>query len=87
MVITDEFLEKLKGPKSTVYINNVHYKVTDDKDFSVGDMVLDREDGMHGKIDMIMGDKAAVRDGCVVELGIPFSRLIKLKKINENNEN
>lgn len=81
--LTDEFVEKLRTMK--VRINDVMYRaVPDDRDFKVGDLVLDRGDGSHGYIDMFHGNKmCALRDDTlpglgVVEGGIPLDQIIKL---------
>ena len=76
-VITDEFLTKLKNSKIRIY--GRIYVVSEETNFVIGDIVLDRGDGAHGIIDDIQGELCAVRDGCAIELGVPLNRLIKLK--------
>lgn len=78
-VITDERLNQLKKKNSIVRIHDRHFIITDDTDFKEGDVVLDRHDGTWGRIDMIIGDQAAVRSDGAAELGVPLSRLIKLQ--------
>lgn len=53
------------------YINNT--------DLKKGDIVLDTKDGAYGSVDMIKGDFIATRNGNVIELGIPMSRVTLLK--------
>lgn len=45
-----------------------------------GDVVIDLQDGCYGQIDFVENNHAAVRDGEVVEIGVPLSRLLKLRK-------
>ena len=85
--ITDEFLAKLFHARSIVNVNGKKYYVTKDKNFAVGDVVLDRGDGTCGIIDFISGSRCAIRDGCVAELAVPLTRLVKLKPFNEGNVN
>jgi hypothetical protein len=47
-------------------------------------LVLDLGDFTFGYVDMRKGDKIAVRDGCVTELGVPISRVRKLALIPDN---
>lgn len=79
MVITDEFLADLMKPLSVVQIHGKPYRVTEDKNFAVGDVVLDRTDGMYATIDGITGNKANLRDEEAVQLGVPLAQLVKLE--------
>ena len=43
-----------------------------------GDLVIDTHNGSYGFVDMVQGNKAAVKEGWAVELAVPLTRLIKL---------
>jgi hypothetical protein len=46
----------------------------------LGDLVIDRRDGLYGCIDQIFSNfRYAVRHGGVAELGVPIERLVKLE--------
>lgn len=75
--ITDDLLEKMLEAKSVIRINNKIYYATNNRDFVVGNMVLDKNDGAYGSIDMIDAKYAAVRDGCVVGIVKP-DHLVRL---------
>ena len=82
LVISDERLRRMSRSNQVVSISGLPYFVAKNQVIAVGDVVLDRGDGLHGVIHMIIGDKAAVRDGCAVELAVPLSRLVKLERVN-----
>jgi hypothetical protein len=74
-ILTDEFLNSLGAVK----INNQLYKIDlACQSFQVGDVVLDRQDGTYATVDMVKGDKFALRDGCAIEIGVTCDRLVKL---------
>jgi hypothetical protein len=67
-----------------IRIHDLLYKQIETTDVNVGDLVLDLGDFTFGYVDMRKGDKIAVRDGCVTELGVPISRVRKLALIPDN---
>ena len=77
LVIDDTFLEQLR--RGRVRIRGVLYVVDDTPGFAIGNVVLDRQDGSHAVIDVIIGDRCAIKDGVVSEANIPLSRLVKLQ--------
>ncbi len=84
MKIDDQKMENLLYFKTRVRVNGKLYYATSNKDFVVGDLVLDHNDGSHGVLDMIDNKRAAIRDGCVVEI-VTIDRLIRLTPVNELN--
>lgn len=79
-VITDEFLQKLRHKNSTIRIEGKLYKVSNNENIELGDLVLDRKDGLVGYINHIFEDfRYAVSHQGVAELGVPIERLVKLE--------
>lgn len=43
-----------------------------------GDLVIDKKDGLYGWVETIIGNRAAVKQGFVVELAVPLKQLVVL---------
>lgn len=62
-----------------IAIQNKDYIAVTTDHIYVGDIVLDRKDGLYGTCDMLMKqDTIAIRDSCIVEVGVPKTRVYKL---------
>jgi hypothetical protein len=68
-----------------IRVNGILYNQIVDFKPEVGQLVLDTKDFTYATIDMVRGDKVAVKCGWVVELGVPISRLRKLIPTIESN--
>lgn len=63
-------------------INNQLYEKSEDE-IQEGDMVYDTRNNTYGICDMIKEDWIAIRDGHVVEVGVPKSRCFRLVLVSD----
>lgn len=76
--------------KDKIRIDGIIYKQIEATIINInkGDLVLDTKDSCYGYIDMKSINKVAIRHGCIVEVGVPISRVRKLiPDINPNQTN
>lgn len=73
--------------ETLIRIKSTLYKQTEPRDIKVGDLVFDIKDNTYGTIDMIYegGTHVAIRDGWVVEVGVPVDRVRILTPFEESN--
>lgn len=65
--------------RTAIRIDARKYRVVTHATPKVGDLVIDRKDGLYGKVDMVIEGEAAVRNGCVAEVGVPLTRLVVIR--------
>lgn len=66
-------------------IGNLIYRISDTP-IKIGDMLLDRKDFSYGVCEYIDNEYLNMRDGWVVELHIPISRVYKLEIVPSPNQ-
>lgn len=67
---------------SSFRINDKLYEKSDDE-IQEGDMVYDTKDNTYGICDMMKEDWIAIRDGHIVEVGVPKSRCFRLVLVSK----
>jgi len=70
-----------------IRINGFYYRMVEPDYVREGDRVVDMRDGTHGICDMIHsdGNHIAIKDGSVIEVGVPISRIKLLDPIAASN--
>jgi hypothetical protein len=66
-------------------IHGILYKPLPGDQIQKGDLVFDTKDNTYGYCDGVKGDKIAIKDNFVVEVGVPKSRCYKLTPSTDNN--
>lgn len=66
---------------TVVRIKDITYGIAN-RSPEVGDMLLDRRDGLYGICEMFNGKNyVAMRDGCFVDIAVPIDKIYVLKII------
>lgn len=79
-VISDSALERVKA--APIAVRGKSYRTDpNDRSIVVGDLVLDRGDGLYGWVASIREGFVAVAADGAVELGVPLDRLLKLTPV------